>query len=94
MPRPKLLTDEEAAARRRATFRKAQAKKRTALRASGALEIRLTFTGEQADALRHMREESSVPLEEWARVCFERGAKFVFNAGNRRGGKTRARSTT
>lgn len=91
MARPKTLTDEEAQERRREASRKAQKARREAARASGALEIRLTFTGMEADELRSLKSASAVPLDEWARLCFLRGAAFVFNAGNTKGGKTRIR---
>lgn len=92
MARPKILTDEEARERRREASRKAHKARRDAARQSGALEIRLVFTGDEAALLQTLREKSSVPIETWAPYCFLTGAKFVFNMGNVRGGKKRIRT--
>lgn len=94
MARPKRLTDEEAQKRRREASRKAQKARREAERASGALEVRLTFTGTAAETLRRLRDETNGDPETWAHECFKTGAAFRFNSGNTKGGKTRIRRGT
>lgn len=91
MARPKILTDEEAAERRKEASRKAQAKRRAAIASANPLEIRLTFTGELAETLRRLRDETNGNPENWALECFTTGAAFRFNSGNTKGGKARVR---
>ena len=73
-------------ARRRAQLRAAQARRRAKL---GMKPIFIEVTQSEKETLEKLRHEQAGNIEDFYKRALIIGAKFLFNAGNRRGGKQR-----
>ena len=73
-------------ARRRAQLRAAQARRRAKL---GMKPIFIEVTQAEKERLEFLRREQSGNIEDFYKRALIIGAKFLYNAGNRRGGKQR-----
>ena len=58
-------------------------------RASGRLTIEIKLNPEEAEAFRALQLAQNGPVDDFAKRALLTGAKFLYNAGNRRGGKKR-----
>ncbi len=77
-----------AADRRRAQIRSAAARRR-----AGRRQINIDLDPELFEFLCQLREQQSGPTTDFFRRALVTGAKFLANAGNVRGGKTRIKSS-
>lgn len=87
-------TDSNQAAKRAEYMRKYQAKRRADLAASGVVEVRISLTAAEFEAFTRQREKAGCPVEQFAKLALTRGAAFVANAGNARGGKVKEKGVS
>jgi hypothetical protein len=72
--------------------RRNKAAQRARQKAHGSHTLTITLTADEAAAFRALQERQAGPKDDFAKRALITGAKFLYNAGNRRGGKKRVRT--
>jgi hypothetical protein len=79
--------------KRQAQLREAQQRRREKLALEGSCEVRIRLTPAEFAAFIRQRDKANCPTEDFARLALTRGAAFVANAGNSKGGKVKEKGT-